>query len=172
MYRWVNFRIVTVCLSWRVFSVLEQRWKIRSSWSTTCWIRLMRWSSGVAWLSPSSKSSTTWRWGGGCVAKAIRKNQTVKNGGSNDFTWWRSPALCLRKLWASAHCLAVHSLHLHLLPLCWMNFPKKTTRLKKTNRIQHTIKLKQWCFLSLEWICFLVFHEYSCFNLSVQPQVD
>lgn len=100
------------------------------------------------------------------------KIKPLKNGGSNDFTWWRSPALCLRKLWASAHCLAVHSLHLHLLPLCWMNFPKKTTRLKKTNRIQHTIKLKQWCFLSLEWICFLVFHEYSCFNLSVQPQVD
>lgn len=43
--------------------VSEQRWKIRSSWSTTCWIRSMRWSSAAAWPSPSSKSSTTWRWG-------------------------------------------------------------------------------------------------------------
>lgn len=42
----------------------EQRWRIRSSWSITCWIRWMRWSSVVGWPSPSSKSLTTWRWGG------------------------------------------------------------------------------------------------------------
>lgn len=43
--------------------VSERRWKIRSSWSTTCWIRWTRWSSAAAWPSPSSKSWTTWRWG-------------------------------------------------------------------------------------------------------------
>lgn len=49
--------------------VSEQRWKIRSSWSTTCWIRLMRWLLVAAWPSPSSKSSTTWRWGRWLVSK-------------------------------------------------------------------------------------------------------
>lgn len=42
--------------------VSERRWKIRSSWSTTCWTRWTRWSSAAAWPSPSSRCWTTWRW--------------------------------------------------------------------------------------------------------------
>lgn len=60
-----NIPIVDILINTDVSDCFpEQRWKIRSSWSITCWTRWMRWSSAVEWPSPSWKSSTTWRWGG------------------------------------------------------------------------------------------------------------
>lgn len=56
--------IVYILINYWFFCFPERRWKIRFSWSITCWTRWMRWSSVVEWPSPSWKSSTTWRWGG------------------------------------------------------------------------------------------------------------
>lgn len=85
---------IDVCLR-----LSERRWKIRSSWSTTCWTRWTRWSSAVVWPSPSSRCWTTWRWDQQDILTPEHQHTSSLLESCSFKTWWTLKAFTALHRW-------------------------------------------------------------------------